>query len=121
MYEGDVADSLYPLSIIGHVYKVAPPHVNDGDSLRVIDEEGEDYLYPADYFEPYKSSEDQDAAMISVHLSGYLKNILRAEALAANKSVSDGVNILTRHPTNPLVAARYTVPLRGWLTARLFF
>lgn len=88
LYEGDVADSLYPLSIIGHVYKVAPPHVNDGDSLRVIDEEGEDYLYPADYFEPYKSSEDQDAAMISVHLSGYLKNILRAEALAANKSVS---------------------------------
>jgi hypothetical protein len=37
---------------VGRIYKVAPPAENDGDMLRVFDNEGEDYLYPADYFEP---------------------------------------------------------------------
>jgi hypothetical protein len=38
----------YPLTtlVIGQIYKVAPPEENDGDLLRVINETGQDYLYP---------------------------------------------------------------------------
>jgi len=38
---------------IGKVYKVIKPHANDTDKdIRVIDEEGEDYLYSPDQFVP---------------------------------------------------------------------
>lgn len=38
---------------MGKVYKVIKPEKSDGrTSLRVIDEEGEDYLYPAKWFVP---------------------------------------------------------------------
>ncbi len=33
-------------------YAVLPPAANETGYLRVIDESGEDYLYPADYFVP---------------------------------------------------------------------
>ena len=42
----------YPASLELHkIYRVIPDEVaiNDGD-LRIIDESGEDYLYPADWF-----------------------------------------------------------------------
>ncbi len=36
---------------IGKLYKVVPPESNDPeDDLRVIDDSGEDYLYPAKFF-----------------------------------------------------------------------
>jgi len=39
--------------IVGKVYKVIRPEPNDGrGDLRVIDEEGEDYLYSVDQFVP---------------------------------------------------------------------
>ena len=47
-----VNNSEYPASLDLHkVYRVLPDEeaTQDGD-LRVIDESGEDYLYPADYF-----------------------------------------------------------------------
>jgi len=47
-----VANADYPVSLELHkVYRVLPDEdaERDGD-LRVIDESGEDYLYPADYF-----------------------------------------------------------------------
>jgi len=47
-----VDNSEYPASLEMHkVYRVLPDEdaASDGD-LRVIDESGEDYLYPADYF-----------------------------------------------------------------------
>lgn len=47
-----VDNSQYPASLELHkVYRVVPDEdaEHDGD-LRVIDESGEDYLYPADYF-----------------------------------------------------------------------
>lgn len=47
-----VDNSEYPASLELHkVYRVLPDEdaEQDGD-LRVIDESGEDYLYPADYF-----------------------------------------------------------------------
>ena len=40
---------------IGAVYKVLPPspHERDTGMIRIIDNSGEDYLYPAHYFEPF--------------------------------------------------------------------
>ncbi|MGA7876553.1 MAG: hypothetical protein WCA08_12900 [Desulfoferrobacter sp.] len=49
-----IDDSHYPASLELHkVYRVIPDEdaERDGD-LRIIDESGEDYLYPADYFLP---------------------------------------------------------------------
>ena len=38
---------------VGKAYKVIKPEANDrAYFFRVIDEEGEDYLYPADWFVP---------------------------------------------------------------------
>lgn len=34
-----------------HVYEVVPDDSLEADDIRVIDETGEDYIYPADYFE----------------------------------------------------------------------
>ena len=47
-----INNSEYPASLELHkIYRVVPDEdaEQDGD-LRVIDESGEDYLYPADYF-----------------------------------------------------------------------
>lgn len=75
---------------IGKVYKALPqtPDEQRLGELRVIDNEGEDYIYPADYFEPFLPNGSQLTESVTVHLDQYLKNILHAEALAANKSVS---------------------------------
>jgi hypothetical protein len=50
----DNADGAYDLALrLGKVYKVIRPERNDGDNdFRVIDEEGEDYLYPKSWFVP---------------------------------------------------------------------
>jgi len=85
----DPIDTYAPELIIGQVYKVAPPEPNDGpDRLRVIDGSGEDYLYPADYFEPLHWIGIDKSESITVHLDPALKGILHAEAIAAHKSVS---------------------------------
>ena len=47
-----VENAEYPVSLELHkIYRVLPDEeaVEDGD-LRIIDESGEDYLYPAEYF-----------------------------------------------------------------------
>lgn len=47
-----IDNSEYPVSLERHkIYRVLPDEdaEQDGD-LRIIDESGEDYLYPADYF-----------------------------------------------------------------------
>jgi hypothetical protein len=85
----DEPESTYdPELVIGRVYKLAQPEANDGDRLRVIDGSGEDYLYPADYFEPFARNGDDHADAITVHLDAYIKGVLHAEAVAAQKSVS---------------------------------
>ena len=46
----------YPASLELHkIYRVAPDEnaADDGD-IRIVDESGEDYLYPAAYFAPIK-------------------------------------------------------------------
>lgn len=73
--------------IVGAVYKVVPPMENDGDLWRVIDETGEDYLYPARYFEPLDLT-DSTLEPITVRLPAWLKGILHAEAVASGRSVS---------------------------------
>lgn len=50
--DGKLFDETIDDLMIGAVYTLAPPHENDGEMLRVIDGSGEDYLYPATYFEP---------------------------------------------------------------------
>jgi hypothetical protein len=81
---------------LGAIYRVLPPEPNDGDLLRIADEtSGEPgsaggYLFAATRFEPVDLAElDADAtSTVTVHLSPTLRAVLRAEALAAEKSVS---------------------------------
>lgn len=73
--------------IVGQVYKVAPPEENDGDLWRVIDETGEDYLYPARYFEPLDLTETV-AETITAQVPTWLKGVLHAEAIASHRSMS---------------------------------
>ena len=78
----------YEVSLtLGRVYKTLPD-TSDSISVRVIDNEGEDYLYDAKRFEPLKMSGEMAEATITVHVPLYVKGILHAEALAAHKSVS---------------------------------
>lgn len=71
----------------GKVYKILP-YTSDPVSLRVIDNEGEDYLYDTSRFESIEFTGDASESTITVHLPLYLKGVLHAEALAAHKSVS---------------------------------
>lgn len=87
LFADDGATDLSPHLIIGKVYKVAPPQGHDGDMLRIIDGSGEDYLYPATYFEPFQPVGQQTSETITIHLDPYLKGVLHAEAIAAQKSV----------------------------------
>ena len=79
---------------IGAVYKVlpTPQHERDTGMLRIIDNSGEDYLYPASYFQPLDWSTlpaewGSDHAALTIHLDPRTKAILRAEALATHQSM----------------------------------
>lgn len=85
---GQLFDETIPDLVIGRVYKVAPPEENDGEMLRVIDGSGEDYLYPAEYFEPFVPNGREASDSITIHLDPYLKGILHAEAIVARQSIS---------------------------------
>lgn len=71
----------------GQVYKTLPD-TSDSISIRVIDNEGEDYLYDANRFEPLRLSDEMAEATITVYVPLHVKGIVHAEALAAHKSVS---------------------------------
>ena len=47
-----VSNAEYPVSLELHkIYRVLPDEdAREGGDLRIIDESGEDYLYPAEYF-----------------------------------------------------------------------
>lgn len=74
---------------VGQVYKALPATLVEAEEglIRVIDNEGEDYLYSQDQFEPILFY-DQPIDAITVHLDPAIKGILHAEALAAKTSVS---------------------------------
>ncbi len=76
---------------LGYIYKALPPTVDEQrlGEVRVIDNEGEDYLYPVDYFETLLFNGEKEATeTATVHLDPITKGILRAEAIAAKTSVS---------------------------------
>lgn len=78
----DILDDL----ALGQVYRVAPPVKNDGAMLRVVDESGEDYLYPPDYFEEFAQGDNGGHPnAITIHVSDFMKGVLHAEAVVARK------------------------------------
>ena len=61
-----VKNTGYPASLELHkLYRVLPDQdaAEDGD-LRVVDESGEDYLYPASYFAPIKVSAEIEKSLL---------------------------------------------------------
>jgi hypothetical protein len=95
-FQDDLAESFIELKI-GAVYKVWPfnPETDIEGMVRVRGEfpnepgSEEGYLYPVDYFEPFiPDIKEQATATATVHLPPDLRNILRAEVLAAGKSIS---------------------------------
>ena len=76
---------------LGAVYKAlpTPPSERDVGLLRIIDNSGEDYLYPANYFQPLDWAADWESGhtALAIHLDPRTKAILRAEALAAQTSM----------------------------------
>jgi len=79
---------------IGAVYKILPTsqHEQDTGVIRIIDNSGEDYLYPVSYFQPLDWSMlpaewESEHATLTMHLDPRTKAILRAEALAAHTSM----------------------------------
>ncbi len=90
-FKDDLAATFFDLTI-GQIYKQLPLHAEEegSDMVRIIDGSGEAYLYPADYFEPVQVNGAARPAdhRITIYLDEITKGILRAEALAARKSVS---------------------------------
>lgn len=80
----------------GSIYRVLPPEVNDGNLLRIADETSGEagseggYLFSPESFETVQLEElDANAtSSATVYLPPVLYGILRAEALAANTSIS---------------------------------
>ena len=67
-------------------------HERDTGMIRIIDNSGEDYLYPASYFQPLDwetvSTEwGSEPPTLTLHLDPRTKAILRAEALATHQSM----------------------------------
>ena len=79
---------------LGAVYKILPTaqHERDMGMIRIIDNSGEDYLYPANYFQPFDwgtlaAEGGAEQVPLTIHLDPHTKAILRAEALATHKSM----------------------------------
>jgi len=79
---------------IGAVYKVLPTtqHERDTGVIRIVDNSGEDYLYPDSYFQPLDENmvpaEWQSGhTTLTIHLDPRTKAILHAEALATHTSM----------------------------------
>ena len=93
-HQPEQEEPLFGLTI-GQVYKViSDPVAEEHGMSRIIDESfGEagsenGYLYPADYFEPFLPSEELHRSSLTIYLDEYVKGVLHAEAIAADKSVS---------------------------------
>lgn len=61
-----VNNAEYPASLELHkIYRVLPDEDAEADGdLRVVDESGEDYLYPADYFEPIELPQPVEKSLL---------------------------------------------------------
>lgn len=52
--------------VVRKVYRLLPARTNEAGFLRVIDESGEDYLYPSDYFAPLNLPGEVEHALAQV-------------------------------------------------------
>ena len=91
-FADDLADGFVDLQI-GQIYKQLPLYEEERGSgmVRVIDDSGDSYLYPASYFESVDLSaaiQPDRSAAITLRLNPLLKGMLHAEAVAARKSVN---------------------------------
>ncbi len=79
---------------VGKLYKVVATSTEERekDLVRIIDNSGEDYLYPSTRFEPVvvNGNLHEGAANVTLttHVPPLLRDILQAEALASGKSIS---------------------------------
>lgn len=54
--------------IVGKIYRIVKPKRNDRPSdIRVLDESGEDYLYPRDWFVPVELPLRARKALVATH------------------------------------------------------
>ena len=54
--------------IVGKIYRVVKPKRNDRSSdVRILDESGEDYLYPRDWFVPVELPLKVKKALVAIH------------------------------------------------------
>jgi len=90
-FADDLAESFHDL-VIGQIYKALPITESERKSgmIRIIDDSGNDYLYPDNYFEAVDLSAERVDALrpVTVHVPAHIKGILHAEAVATDKSVS---------------------------------
>jgi hypothetical protein len=90
-FSDDLADTFHDL-VIGQIYKALP--ISDAERqsgmIRIVDDSGDDYLYPEDYFEVVDLNVEALDALrpVTVHVPAHIKGILHAEAVATDKSVS---------------------------------
>jgi hypothetical protein len=77
---------------IGTIYRVLDTNAVERDSgmLRIVDNEGEDYLYPARWFEAVPEQElvVEFSQPLTIHLNGVMKIAIRDLANAKGVSMS---------------------------------
>lgn len=92
--QGKLLDETLVSLTVGKLYKAVAttPAERERGFVRVIDNSGEDYLYPTTRFEPVAVNGNlHDAAAtatLTAHVPPLLRDILQAEALANGKSLS---------------------------------
>ena len=86
-------EAIYGLTV-GRVYKRIPDAKTESHGMiRVIDESfgepgsEEGYMFPADYFEPLDLSESK-LEEVMIRVPAFMKDILHAEAVASDRSIS---------------------------------
>src|SRR5262249_40511011 len=85
---GEASNGVLADLTIGAIYKVLPTAQNERDTgvIRIVDNSGEDYLYPVSYFQPLDENTvptewESGHATLTIHLDPRTKAILHAEAL----------------------------------------
>ncbi len=91
---GKLADEELASISVGKLYKVVATSAEERakELVRIVDNSGEDYLYPSSRFEPVVVNgnlhEPGVGVTLTTHVPLLLRDILQAEALASGKSVS---------------------------------
>lgn len=92
--QGKLLDEELVSLTVGKLYKAVATSAEERERsfVRVVDNSGEDYLYPINRVEPVLVNGNlHDAAptaTLAAHVPPLLRDILQAEALASGKSVS---------------------------------